>query len=141
MFKNIKSTHSKDITELSKFIALNKERVDIHIFSNAPNIWCDNVCSHMGLDTLVGKHLSKVTDVILKPNAKCYDCIEKHLYGYTKFIFVDDTMINFQPILNRPNWDKIIMSQVVQETPIQMRSDLHLVYNFTQVQQVLDTNN
>lgn len=111
---DVRYTHKGDIRQVKNMLQRvkheelygdNKDnKVTIRLMSNAPDTWCETVLDMMGLD-----QIEKVqTLCYLKPEQNCYEFVERQYPEERNFILVDDKMINFKGVMQRPTWNKIL---------------------------------
>lgn len=125
-FKDIKQTHAKDIHTIQKLLAeCESNHIPVHVFSNSPDEWCHTIMHMMGLPLL--QSTSTICGERLKPDLLCYGNIEKAYPGYNKYIFVDDTFINFKNIMDNPKWVKVCMTNEYQTNTISLREDFFMI--------------
>lgn len=83
------------------------------LLTNAPLAWCENVCSIIGVDlyTIIDSEKCVTSDnLFLKPDCHNYQLIES-LYDTEQLLkeketlmFMDDSHVNFTPVLQNPLW-------------------------------------
>lgn len=109
---NIKITEEiNNIVNTLEFLKL--QGISVSLFSNAPEIWCDVLIKSYHIKDLI-------TDIYacdninycgkLKPEKTIYDFIEKKLINAEthRLMFIDDTIINLQPVLKKYHWMPIL---------------------------------
>ena len=105
----VRETHKKDIRQVKEMLQRVKndgDNVMIRLMSNAPDNWCETVLDMMGLD-----QIEKVqTPCYLKPEQSCYEYVERQYPDERSFILVDDKMINFKGVMQRPTWNKVLFT-------------------------------
>ena len=74
--------------------------LDVYIYSNAPDSWVENVLTAMNTKIPT---LGNITSEHIKPNIESYNMVEA-IFKNKPIMFVDDKMINIEPVLNRNNW-------------------------------------
>lgn len=140
LFKGVRDTHNKDADAMYYFVDKMTQR-DMHvmIFSNAPPKWCSTILDKLcpGLGDL---ECISTTSRYLKPQKQCYQETESLMRGkgFDKFFFIDDSMLNFQPVNGNGSWTKFLFSQEPQEHPIAFKDQFYMVSSLHQVLDAVD---
>jgi FMN phosphatase YigB (HAD superfamily) len=132
LFNKIQSTHVEDIKSVLKVLNYCKSNdIDVHLFSNAPDVWCLQILHAMGIDVeaYFEGSLSVITGTYLKPEKECYDAVKVILNKYDQICFVDDTLVNFQHVYHDQKWTNLLMSHDVQVEPIPITEKMAMIYN------------
>lgn len=104
-FADIKETHADHIEDVSNVLQDAKnDDIDTYLFTNAPHIWCHSVLYFMDLPRLPILPM----EGLLKPQPDVYKLVSSY-FPQSKITFVDDSPINFQPILNDKQWNNVLM--------------------------------
>ena len=78
------------------------------LFTNAPLSWCLNICALADVDMydfIDEKYCFTSNAGLLKPKLEAYENVEANvLPEYEKIRFVDDNLINLEPIASNPLW-------------------------------------
>ena len=97
IFKNVNQKDVIDINRIIDYCKLNK--IELSIFSNAPEIWYKNLLDCMKIDKKQFKYINNQN--MLKPDEGVYKLID-YLYQDSDMIyFVDDSFVNFIHTLSR----------------------------------------
>ena len=115
LFSDISKTHTHDI-ESFRYL-LKHATIPVHIFSNAPHIWCQTILHYMNMPLLPIID----TENLLKPQPEVYSLVASY-FPQTTITLVDDNQINFQPIMNDRTWSKVHMTD-----NINLQDVLHLM--------------
>ncbi len=115
--------------EMKDFVEFcNYKDVPVHLFSNAPYRWCREISHMLDIANVVPSqniihsgHLEM--GYYLKPERTVYKQVETYLrYMYQdeahedclKFVFVDDSLTNLVPVMDRKDWIPIYMNKDVK---------------------------
>jgi FMN phosphatase YigB (HAD superfamily) len=116
-------------TEMREFVDFcNNKDVPVYLFSNAPYLWCREIVHMLEIGGTVPSHniLHCGHDSIgyyLKPELTAYKQVETHLrYLYQseddedclKFVFIDDSLTNLVPVMDRKDWTPIYMNKDIK---------------------------
>lgn len=98
-----------------------------YIFSNAPTAYCNKITN---------KVLPNIRDVIptyydiffLKPEKRIYSQIEETFHDCS-FTFIDDSLINLNPILHKPRWTPILFVEDISYECLYNMGALYVLNN------------
>jgi FMN phosphatase YigB (HAD superfamily) len=94
----IDNIDKKDIRQISNFKEkCDDKNIELYIFSNASNEWCQNILDKMNVDIPI------FNNNYLKPNIRTYINIQ-NFFEDKQILFVDDKMINLLPVMNNKKW-------------------------------------
>lgn len=119
--------NTKVINDLLYF--LKAKGVDTYLFSNAPNSWTIPLLKEMEVKISEDNVLQLPH---LKPTKELYDTIE-YIFGENQLIFVDDNMINFNPIFGNQKWMKLLFA----DTDHIIKNDLIVIQNLNTVKEFI----
>lgn len=86
--------------------------VPIYLFSNAPKVWCGEVLKLLDSSIPESKILHcghGLYKGYLKPQPELYKAVERALPA-SKYVFIDDSYSNLQPVCKKDNWDAFMFS-------------------------------
>jgi hypothetical protein len=78
------------------------------LFTNAPLVWCETVSLMIGYDLSHIIDYDKVftsDEGLLKPNMDAYNNVTGVLSSEEKIHFIDDSVLNIEPVFNLENWE------------------------------------
>jgi FMN phosphatase YigB (HAD superfamily) len=103
--------------------------VDVYIFSNAPDVWCDTVSE--ALFSFTFPTTSSFTNGLFKPNPFTYTKVDQHLNS-DRYFFVDDKIINFVNMPKTGKWKGCWLNneEMSQDNDILFAKDLSDVVNY-----------
>ena len=102
-FSNIRETHKRDIAQIKHMLSSVKCTANVYILSNAPPVWCQTALECMGIDPIPQVE----TNGLLKPESAYYERIER-AFQHSKYVFVDDKMVNLRPVMHNPKWQRVL---------------------------------
>lgn len=104
LFKDIFQTNKEDIQNLSDLRSQCRlDEIDIRLFSNAPDIWCQEILKRMCLPG-ISNLLPIESDLTLnKPQSRIYQCIEDIIEDGI-IHFVDDRFENLSQVCGKDRW-------------------------------------
>lgn len=102
---NVRETHKQDIEAIKTMLSTVRDAgIEYRLFTNAPDIWCQTILQHMGLDAIEKANIAS----FLKPEQASYERIEKMFPNERHFIFVDDKLVNLKGVMKRPTWHRVL---------------------------------
>ncbi len=122
--------------------ACDHQGIPVHVFSNAPEVWCRMALSQMNVDPLrFGSILSSGDAVVqcsLKPQKVVYKKVRKHLetkYGVSDLdlYFIDDSFHNLVPVMDQPKWRAIHMDKDKLRTKNHYLTSIHTLRDLTEL--------
>jgi FMN phosphatase YigB (HAD superfamily) len=135
-FKDLSRSHYQDVKAFNDFIDMcYNDEVTPFIFSNAPDIWCRTIMSYMDNNLCTIPTMSDITQVHLKPVKKCYERVEEKLKDFDQIMFLDDSIINFKPIITNNKWTKILISPTHQDAILKITNEMYMTSNFPDLKQ------
>jgi FMN phosphatase YigB (HAD superfamily) len=138
IFGELQYTHSKDIENVNKIIDhCRRKNINISIFSNSPSVWYINALYYMGINTSTLSAIDLENHI--KPNKIVFDTIEKKYLDCDRFIFVDDSFVNFSNTLMNPKWYNIMLDTGTTENiNIPSHINLKVIKELTDILTLLD---
>lgn len=103
--------------------------IDTYIFSNAPKCWTVPLLKQMDI------HLTedRVLELgLLKPSYELYHNVD-YIFN-SNIIFVDDNMINLEPVFNNTNWTKVLYAN----TNHILKDDLYVIDNLQRLGEIIE---
>ena len=119
LFENLHETNRKDIETLKELQnACNMNQIDLKIFSNAPDAWCEAALNRMKSEELldIKPIMGSQHPDVAKPELRVYQKIEEELPD-TLIHFVDDRFENLSKVCGNGKWKNYLF--IDSETPIQ----------------------
>jgi hypothetical protein len=144
-FKKLSIIEMENKEENMQFTSLlcfcNENNIDPYIFSNAPPKWVSTTLSYMlpKSDLLSRVRILKNPHNKLKPTTSLYDSIEDNvLFDYDQIVFVDDKVINLLPVICRPKWNVMLLTNAIQDEPyLSICDGIGMVHDLNDVQMAL----
>lgn len=145
------STKDEIVHSLRKEIKLfldhcTSKQVPVYLFSNAPYNWCRDIVHMLGMESSVPSYNiihcgHEAIGYYLKPEPTVYKQVETHMrYLYQpeidedslKLLFVDDSLTNLVPVMDRKNWVAVYLNKEIQmeNANLWTASSLHDVIPF-----------
>lgn len=89
------------------------EKWDLHVFSNAPDFWCNTISHELFNFTL--PTTTAFTNGYFKPDERSYKGIDAH-FNASSYVFVDDKMVNLLNVPKDGRWSCVFMNDHVTQT-------------------------
>ena len=119
------NAHIKDFANLRQHYI--DQGVQMFVFSNAPDVWCKTALVEMDPQFSDIETLSSVMTSNLKPEEECYNVIEKAFSSDHDLWFIDDKLQNMVPVMNRPRWKKLLLTNATMDDPVKIKEDLYTI--------------
>jgi FMN phosphatase YigB (HAD superfamily) len=111
---------AEDFSQWKFWLELQQREIDsgildkVHIFSNSPSSWVEPWLATSPIaecidDILGSDHpiFMDKTDVLLKPALELYERLEVFHEPHQMLYFLDDSLLNLEPISKRPQWTPV----------------------------------
>ena len=117
-FNDIKKYINKnDIVHINNLLSISGNYYsNVGIFTNAPSTWCENICKLIDIDIYehIDDNLLFTSDEGLsKPLCNTYNNVEN--YVSNDILFIDDSISNLMPVINRNKWTVYLQNNFYKE--------------------------